>query len=231
MVPGPEPLTVYIEQGAKRAFAGGIEWPGWCRRGRNGDDALAAMIAYAPRYATVVRGMKPAFRVPADRGELTVVERLEGDATTDFGAPSIAPAADARPVSDADLHRLIALLQSAWTALDAAVSSAEGVELSKGPRGGGRDLASIVEHVSGAEAGYVHRLATKSPPTEGAGTDPSIVAAVREVAVDALTRAVKEGLPAAGPKGGKLWVPRYFVRRTTWHALDHAWEIEDRAGA
>jgi hypothetical protein len=22
--------------------------------------------------------------------------------------------------------------------------------------------------------------------------------------------------------------PRYFVRRTAWHALDHAWEIEDR---
>lgn len=25
------------------------------------------------------------------------------------------------------------------------------------------------------------------------------------------------------------WPPRYFVRRSAWHVLDHAWEIEDRA--
>jgi hypothetical protein len=229
MVSGRKPLAVYTERGAKRAFAGAIEWPGWCRRGRGEDDALEALIAYAPRYAVVVRGMKPPFPAPADLGALKVVEQLKGDATTDFGAPSIAPEADARAVSPAELQRLVAFLKTGWAALDTAVSSADGVELSKGPRGGGRDLASIVEHVTGAEAGYVHRLATKSPPTQGAGGDPSIVGAVREVEVEGLTRAVREGLPAAGPKGGKLWLPRYFVRRTLWHALDHAWEIEDRA--
>ncbi len=24
------------------------------------------------------------------------------------------------------------------------------------------------------------------------------------------------------------WTPRFAIRRTAWHALDHAWEIEDR---
>ena len=24
------------------------------------------------------------------------------------------------------------------------------------------------------------------------------------------------------------WPPRYAARRIAWHALDHAWEIEDR---
>jgi hypothetical protein len=24
------------------------------------------------------------------------------------------------------------------------------------------------------------------------------------------------------------WGPRYAARRSAWHALDHAWEIEDR---
>jgi hypothetical protein len=28
-----------------------------------------------------------------------------------------------------------------------------------------------------------------------------------------------------------LWPPRYFMRRAAWHILDHAWEIEDRAGS
>jgi len=28
---------------------------------------------------------------------------------------------------------------------------------------------------------------------------------------------------------GKRWPPRYAARRIAWHALDHAWEIEDRS--
>jgi hypothetical protein len=30
------------------------------------------------------------------------------------------------------------------------------------------------------------------------------------------------------PIGGRKWPPRYAARRIAWHALDHAWEIEDR---
>jgi hypothetical protein len=35
-------------------------------------------------------------------------------------------------------------------------------------------------------------------------------------------------IPAKGPRGGLRWTARYFVRRLSWHILDHAWEIEDR---
>ena len=34
---------------------------------------------------------------------------------------------------------------------------------------------------------------------------------------------------ATGPRGGERWPARYAVRRSAWHALDHAWEIEDRS--
>jgi hypothetical protein len=27
----------------------------------------------------------------------------------------------------------------------------------------------------------------------------------------------------------KLGSPRFYVRLSAWHALDHAWEIEDRS--
>ena len=30
------------------------------------------------------------------------------------------------------------------------------------------------------------------------------------------------------PIADKKWPPRYAARRVAWHALDHAWEIEDR---
>jgi hypothetical protein len=29
--------------------------------------------------------------------------------------------------------------------------------------------------------------------------------------------------------GDRRWPARYAARRIAWHALDHAWEIEDRS--
>ena len=39
-----------------------------------------------------------------------------------------------------------------------------------------------------------------------------------------LLRQPSDGSPIAGRK----WPLRYAARRIAWHALDHAWEIEDR---
>jgi hypothetical protein len=217
-------LDIYIERGSKRAFAGALDWPGWCRSGKDEEAALGTLFAYSRRYSAAVRGVNPSFSVPGERS-LRIVERLKGDATTDFGAPSIAPEADRRPVSATELGRLSLILEGVWKALDRAERAATGLELIKGPRGGGRNLDEIVGHVVGAEAAYVRRIAGAAPQY----SDPlAAKRAVRDSAQEALTRAVEEGLPAAGPRGGKIWLPRYFVRRTAWHALDHAWEIEDR---
>jgi hypothetical protein len=30
-------------------------------------------------------------------------------------------------------------------------------------------------------------------------------------------------------RGGSRWSPRYAIRRSAWHSLDHAWEILDRS--
>jgi hypothetical protein len=97
------------------------------------------------------------------------------------------------------------------------------VRLSTGPRGGGRSRASILEHVSGAESGYARRLGTvTSIPRSG-------TEAMREAILEGIDRAATEGQPAAGPRGGTIYPVRYVIRRTAWHALDHAWEIEDRS--
>ena len=223
-------VDVYVETGTKRVFAGALEWPGWCRAARDEDGALEALLISAPRYAAVVEGSSPVFALPATVGDLRIVERLRGDATTDFGAPSIAPEADRRDLGSRELVRLQALLEHCWGALDRAAASARGRELRKGPRGGGRELDAILEHIVGAEAGYVRRIA--GPAVRLDGVDPADAAReVRTVIQESMGRAVLEGLPEAGPRGGAIWPPRYFVRRTAWHALDHVWEIEDRAGA
>ena len=36
-------------------------------------------------------------------------------------------------------------------------------------------------------------------------------------------------LATATPLAGKRWTTRYAAHRIAWHALDHAWEIEDRS--
>lgn len=100
-----------------------------------------------------------------------MVERLEGDATTDFGAPGMVPTSDTRSVDDAELQGFQALLQACWLAFDTIVQGASGIALRKGPRGGGRDLEGIVRHVLAADASYLPRLARTLETREAA--DPS----------------------------------------------------------
>jgi hypothetical protein len=218
-------LDVYVETGAKRTFAGAVDWPGWCRSGRDEEAAIEALAAYEPRYRRAIAGARLGF-LAAGPATLRVVERMKGDATTDFGAPSIAPAADGRPVDDAELRRLVALLKACWRTFDAAAGRAEGRDLARGPRGGGRDLEKIVEHVRSAEEGYLMRLGRKVDKADvGPGGE---LASTRRAVLDGLSGAVRDGVPAAGPRGGARWTVPFFVRRATWHVLDHAWEIEDR---
>jgi hypothetical protein len=215
-------MDAYLERGSERVFAGAIAWPGWARAGKTDEAALEALVAYGPRYAAALRGTRLGFRAPARVSDLRVVERVEGTATTDFGAPDVAPARDLEDVDAKELKRLEAILRAAWRTLDAAVERAGGLELATGPRGGGRALDAIVDHVLGADASYVARLGRK------VGSDDA--STVREGIIDALGSAVRDGVPPS-PRGGKRWTPRYFVRRSAWHVLDHAWEIEDRTPA
>ena len=214
-------VPVYLEVTRRRTFAVAIEWPGWCRSGKTPDDALEALFAYRDRYARALARSRLGFKAPGNAGEFEVVERLTGNATTEFGAPGVAPAADERPISPAELKRLTAILEASWRTVDHLAKVHAGAELSKGPRGGGRSLAKIVAHVAEAEDGYLARLGSRSPKSSKE---------VRATALDVL-KARAEGKPIADPnKVEKLWSPRFHIRRSAWHALDHAWEIEDRSG-
>jgi hypothetical protein len=215
-------VEVYLEVGAKKTFAGAVEWPGWCRGGRAEADALQALAAYGPRYQAVVGRTTPALHAPEDVSRLKVVERLKGGTGTDFGVPGEAPAADERPLDEAELDRFRRLLTRCWSAFDAAAAAAVGVELRKGPRGGGRDLDKIVGHVREADEAYLQGLGSKVPRAADSAT-------LRKVILDALSARARGQSPADPNKVKRLWSPRYHVRRAAWHLLDHAWEIEDRA--
>ena len=85
-------------------------------------------------------------------------------------------------------------------------------------------VASVVgtASVASAAAGAVVTV----PAALSVGGAVLTVRAVEASAVGTvyLLERASDGTP---PDGGK-WPPRYAARRIAWHALDHAWEIEDR---
>ncbi len=214
------PTAVYLESGTRRVFACALDWPGWCRSGRDEAGALEALAAAGARYSAVTAEAGIPF--PAGAGDaFDVVERLRGSATTDFGAPGEVSASDRRVVTGEDADRLAALMAGSWNVFDRVVAEAP-AELRKGPRGGGRDRDAIVEHVLGAEVEYTRKLGIRL--TRPAPGDHAAVSAFRDAIAGAI-RAASETRPAVE----KGWPPRYAVRRIAWHVLDHAWEIEDRS--
>ena len=220
-------IKVFVEIGKKKTFAGAVDWPGWCRSGRDEKTALQTLIDYGPRYAQVLQSSEVNFQFPTDASGLVVTERHDGNATTDFGAPAVILDADNELFERTEFERLQTLLQAFWQAFDSAVQRARGRELRKGPRGGGRDLGKIIDHIVEADRGYLARLAWKHN-REGEQDPVKQLNQTRQAILNALEVAAKGELPEQGPRGGIRWPPRYFVRRVAWHVLDHAWEIEDR---
>jgi hypothetical protein len=224
MAQSAKKIGVHLEIGAQRVFAGALDWPGWCRSGRDEPAAIRTLAEYGLRYGRAIESARLEFRPPVDASAFSVVERLQGNTTTDFGSPGIPPAVDARPMDADSLRRSEAILKACWRTVDKAVRSAGGGELRKGPRGGGRELNEIVRHLLDADAAYLAKIGRPFALDGAAGE----LRRMRGAILEALAASAEGKLPTRGPRGGSLWTPRYFVRRTAWHALDHAWEIEDR---
>jgi len=206
-------IRVLVETTPKRVFVSALDWPGLARAGRDEPAAIEALLAAAPRYAEVARAAGEAFQT--DDLAVEVEERRVGDATTAFGAPSIIADADRRPVAAWEAARLAAIVEASWAAFD-RIAAAAPEDLRKGPRGGGRDRTKVVEHVHGGDDSYASVIGIPA-------ADRRSPSALRE-RVLAILREPSDGLPIADRK----WPPRYAARRIAWHALDHAWEIEDR---
>ncbi|HEX2712979.1 MAG TPA: hypothetical protein VHM88_12335 [Candidatus Acidoferrales bacterium] len=192
-----------MEVGGKRAFASAADFPGWCRAGKDEATALAALAAYATRYAAVAKLAH--VELPRNATDFDVIERAKGNATTDFGAPSIPAKAESRPLTAKETERMVSLMAGCWKYLDQVRAKAPKA-LRLGPRGGGRDRDKIYAHVLDAELAYAQKIGLKLKAPDR----KAMLARFAE------------------PNRVEKWPIAYAVRRTAWHALDHAWEIEDR---
>jgi len=212
-------LAVALEGTARKVFASALDWPGWSRSAKTDELAIEALLAYAPRYAPVAEAAGLDFPTSFDA---EVVERLEGGSGTEFGVPSRIHDADRRAVDAAEADRLARIVAAAWTTFDRVAAGAP-AELRKGPRGGGRDRDKMVGHVIESDWYYARELGIKArQPTPD---DRAAIEASRVAVLDVL-RQPSDGAPLADRK----WTARYAARRIAWHALDHAWEMQDRSG-
>lgn len=212
-----ERLAVGIESGKKKVFASALEWPGWSRSGKTGDEAVETLLAYAPRFARVARHAGLAF---SDSFAAEIVETAGGGSATDWGVPSVLTfEADRRPVDVVEADHLASIVEAAWATFDAVAAHAP-AELRKGPRGGGRDRDKMVDHVDGSDWYYAKDIGIRLP-------EPASRADIEAMRAQMLAtlRQPSDGSPI----GGRRWPARYAARRIAWHALDHAWEMEDRS--
>jgi len=211
-------IPVYVESSRTRTFACAYDWPGWCRSGKDEASALAALAAYAPRYAAVAKQARAAFDA---KPTFRVIERLAGSASTEFGVPAEVARRDTTPMAAAEGKRLASLLQAAWAVYDQVLAGTP-AELRKGPRGGGRDRDKMADHVRDAEGAYVRKIGLRLAAPDR--HDRRALAEFRAAIAQAIQR------PSSGAAlVEKGWPQRYAARRIAWHALDHAWEMQDRS--
>ncbi|HEV3213272.1 MAG TPA: hypothetical protein VGZ03_07755, partial [Acidimicrobiales bacterium] len=149
-------VDVVLEVGKRRTFASALDWPGWARAAGSRDAALDALASYRDRYA----GVLAAAALAAPTGALFVREVVDGDATTDFGAPGKVAARDRRALRTADRERFAAILTACWSRFDEVASTAGA--LRTGPRGGGRQVGAMQRHVTDAEVAYARGLGLRA---------------------------------------------------------------------
>jgi len=215
-------IGVAIEATPKKAFATAVDWPGWSRSGKTAELALEALARYASRYAVVAQEAGVGFPAdPVGPEAFEVVEEAVGGGGTDFGVPSRVTDADRRPTTADEADRLRRLVAAAWTTLDRVAATAP-AELRKGPRGGGRDRDKMIRHVIEADQAYAREMGLRLKAA--APGDRAAAEATRTAILEVI------GTPSDGsPLADRRWTARYAAGRIAWHALDHAWEMEDRS--
>jgi len=217
------PVRTVVQRGpkGKKSVAFALDWPGWSRGAKTAGAALETLEAYRARYRPVAKlaGMGAEFDAS---GPLEIFEDRVGTGSTDFWAISFSPSdSEQGPMADAEIDRKIRLLRACWAFFD-GVAARVSAEMSKGPRGGGRDRDLIIRHTIRVESeDFAKRVGLRIP--EGGALSPEGLVAYREAYVEAM-HAYNRG----EGKRMQSWTLPFLIRHSAFHTMDHAWEMEDK---
>jgi hypothetical protein len=205
----------------KKTASFAIDWPGWGRGAKAPDAAIELLEAYRQRYRPIARlaGLEEEFDAA---GPLEIVEDHVGVGSTDFWGISFAPSSfEQGPMPTDELERKLALLEASWRYFDDTAARVS-PELERGPRGGGRDRDQIVRHVVGNERGDLAKKVGVTP--RGDRLTPGAIRSHR----DEFVAAMRDYNAQEKMARGRNWTIALLLRHTAYHALDHAWEMEDK---
>ncbi len=206
----------------KKTAAFAVDWPGWSRGAKTPDGAIDLLETYRERYRPIARlaGLEAEFD---EAGPLQIVEDHVGVGSTDFWGISFAPSSfEQAPMPQDEFERKLLLLEASWQFFD-DVAARVSPEMRKGPRGGGRNREEIVSHVLlWEQADLARRVGVIWPA--GEDRTPDGLRAHHGDYLAALRNYNAEGKMARG----RNWTIALLVRHTAFHALDHAWEMEDK---
>jgi len=215
-------LRVFIEEPTrgKRWVAVATDWPGLERGGKTEAQALEKLGRYLPRYLLVAKRARLGAEFAAQT-EVEILGRYTGTGSTDFWGISFAPSPlDREPFDRPTFDRQARLLRAAWAQFDATAARVS-ADLRPGPRGGGRARDHIIRHVLGVEGGDFSSRVDSPSDLEDLQT-----AAGLAQHRDRFVEAMRAWYAADKPLG--KWTIPYLLRHTAYHALDHAWEMQDR---
>lgn len=217
------PVRTVLQRGPKekKAVAFAVDWPGWSRGAKTPDLALELLESYRDRYrqVAVAAGRSDEFDAA---GPLDVVENGVGAGSTDFWGISFSPSGlEQEPMDDTEIDRKIGLLRACWGVFD-TVASRVSADMRKGPRGGGRDRDEIIRHTIRVESeDFAKRLGLRVP--EGGALTPKDLRDYRATYV-----ATMRAYNAGEGKRMRSWNLPFLIRHSAFHAMDHAWEMEDK---
>ena len=216
------PVRAVLERGpkGKRTVAFTLDWPGWSRGAKTPELALELLESYRERYRPVAFAARMADEFDA-AGPVDVVEDRVGTGSTDFWGISFSPSGlEREPMDDTEIDRKINLLRACWGFFD-AVAARVSAEMRMGPRGGGRDRDQIVRHTIRVESeDFAKRLGLR---IEGGTLMPKGLRDYRERYV-----ATMRAYNAGEGKRMRSWNLPFLIRHSAFHAMDHAWEMEDK---
>jgi hypothetical protein len=213
-------VLVELPTRGKRWVAVAADWPGLERGGKAEDQAVRKLALYVPRYLPVAERVGLGSQL-AGQTDLAVIGRYPGVGSTDFWGISFAPSPLEREPFDAStFDRQVRLLRAAWAEFDETAARVS-AELRPGVRGGGRSRDQIVRHVLFTEGSDFSKRVKAKSELEDMLT-PDGLARHRDRFVESM-----RGWYAGGRPLGNWTVP-YLLRHTAYHALDHAWEMQDR---
>jgi len=222
-----ERFAVALEIGSKRrVFAQALEWIGWCRAGKDEMAALNHLVTAGLRYARVAERAGLTFGTPPSLEAFEIVERMPGTATTDFGAPGVLLTSDLEPLDEGDIERNISLLTACWATFDEVLHRIP-TDLHDVKPERGRSPSAMRLHL--LETDWMHLSAfgpTFRQPDPAHVTEQET--AVREQILTELRAVPRKEVLIPRHRYGFAWTPRFVMRRSAWHALDHAWEVQER---